>query len=130
MQRQIGEDLSLLIRFSLPDDGGFVSKRGVQVPIQAVVSHIGVTAFEPFVENPSLPDIKIIIKDFFRRFKPGQLTGNFAPETFEVIDRTVIKFLILIDTLDPCFFRKCFIRIKFAVIFINTHLCHSPFQRI
>ena len=128
MQRQIGEDLSLLIRFSLPDDGGFVSKGGVQVPIQAVIGHIGVTAFEPFVENASLPDIKIIIKNFFRRLEPGQLTGCFAPETFGVVDRTVIEFLILIDALDPCFFRKCFIRIKFAVIFINTHLYQSPFK--
>ena len=61
MEREIGQDFSILFRFSLPDEGGPIAGGSIQVSIQAVVTNIGVTAFEPLMKNFSLTNIEIVI---------------------------------------------------------------------
>ena len=104
VQRQVGEDSAVFIRFSLPDDRRPVAGWCVEVPIQTVVTDIGVTAPKPLVKNPAVTDIEIVFDDFLRFFVPEEFCSDFGPEPLRVLDRALVDFLILIETLDPCLF--------------------------
>ena len=81
---------------AFPDDGGLVTSR-LQVPIQTIDRDVGFATGKPFdIQVLRLPlDRERIIADLTPFLLPDELLGDFAPESFWILDRPLIHRVIL-----------------------------------
>ncbi len=87
-QIAVGENF-LVTRLALKNNGGLVLCRGTHITVEAVVRHVGLSAFEPFVEW-SL----ILVEDLVPFLVPMKIFCNSSPEPFGVIDALVEHLLV------------------------------------
>ena len=89
VQFLVGED-DLVAGLAFPDDGGFVLASGIEVPVEAVVADVCLSAFEPFVEWWI-----VVVEDFVPFFEPVEFAGDVAPEGFGIIDGFLVHLVVL-----------------------------------
>src|SRR5580692_12586467 len=80
--------------FALPDDGGFVLARRINMAVEAVVGKIDLAADEP--PGPR----QIPLEDFVPLLEPMQLAGDTAPEFAGFGDRFVVEVFVFIAALN------------------------------
>ena len=71
-------------RLTLPDDCSFVLAPGLNVPVEAVVGKINLSAHEPFGPRT------IPVQDLIPLLEPVQLTRDARPELVGIFDRLFI----------------------------------------
>ena len=73
MQLLISED-AFLTRLALPDQGGFVAARALQMPVETILGHVQLSAHEPFRKG------RFPFEDFLPRLLPARASRaqNFS----------------------------------------------------
>src|SRR6266853_4332445 len=79
---------------ALPNDGGFVLARGVDVAVEAVVGKIDLASDEPL--GPG----EIPLENLVPLLEPMQLAGDAAPELVGIVHRFFVEALVLFEALD------------------------------
>src|SRR5216684_5149511 len=79
---------------ALPDDGGFIFARGLDVAVEAVVGEIDLASDKP------LGPRAIPFENFVPLLEPMQFAGDAAPELIGIVDRFLVEPLIFGEALD------------------------------
>ena len=92
-------DSCILSRFiSLPDNRRLIGT-GFEVPVDAIIAHIGFRTLEPFNRNRSVTTVIIISTYRFPLGIPVEFIGHLGPKTFRIINTFLIHGLIFFHVL-------------------------------
>src|ERR1700722_1762898 len=82
-------DHALLAGFTLPKQRDLVLARRAQMPVEAIIRDVGLTAHEPLGEG------RVRFKNVGPFLKPEKLTrGEFAPESFRLLRGSLVQVAI------------------------------------
>jgi len=97
VERLVRVDLAAPL-VALPDKSGLVATPSGEVPVDAVVGDIGLTALEPLDAR----SVELPVKDLVPLLVPVQVRlGLLGPEALGIIHRATVHLLVLVHRLDP-----------------------------
>src|SRR5271155_1241124 len=79
---------------TLPDNGGFIFSRALNMAIEAVIGEINLSADKPFGPRA------IPFENFVPFLEPVQFAGDAAPELVGIVDRFLINPLVFGQAFD------------------------------
>ena len=98
LQLRVGVSAAFVRVVAFPNERGVVALAIVYVAVDAVVAGVELAADEPL-------NLRLVIVPFAERvpfFKPVQALGVLRPKPFRVVDRSVVKFAVLLEGGDVC----------------------------
>ena len=85
---------------ALPEDGDVVAVSGGDVPVEGVVTDVGLAALEPVDGDGTLVHVEVVHgADGLEGLLPVKLTGVVAEELFGILDGLLVHRLVLVEGL-------------------------------
>ena len=116
VQALVGVHLHLFGGLALPDEGGLVAPRSLQVPVEAVGGGVELGAAE--VADERAGGLEVVLLHRVPRAIPVQrLAGHLAPERLGLVDRAAVQLVVVLAALHEGLVAELGGRLDHALVF-------------
>jgi len=128
----VRERLALGRLVALADQRDLILALG-EVPVEAVVRHVGLAVEEPLEEDLALAEVEVLLVDLGPLLLPVELAGNLAPEALGILEGARVHLLVLRHGADEgrlAHLRRGVVPAVFLQLDLVSHRCPpQPFMR-